>query len=184
MEKKFLSVQDIALIGMFTALIAICSWISVPLGPVPFTLQTFGVFVTAGVLGTKRGMVSVLVYMLIGLIGVPVFAGFSAGPGVLAGPTGGFIVGFLLTALIVGILTKVWKVKTEQMKIAVLVVGMFLGDLACFALGTVWFIVVMKCSLAQALIWCVVPYIIPDLIKIGFAAVFVNRLKKYIKIFA
>ena len=91
--------RDMIYIAMFAIIIAICSWISVP-ATVPFTLQTFGVFVTVGVLGGKRGSLSVLVYLLLGVIGVPVFAGFSGGLGVLLGSTGGYIIGLLFSALI------------------------------------------------------------------------------------
>lgn len=86
--------RDIVFIGIFAALIAICSWISIPT-TVPFTLQTMGVFTAVGLLGGKRGSLAVLVYILLGLVGLPVFAGFSGGVGVLFGTTGGYIIGFL-----------------------------------------------------------------------------------------
>ena len=87
---------DIVYIAVFAVIMAICSWISIPTA-VPFTLQTFGVFVAVGVLGGKRGTLSILVFILLGAIGVPVFAGFSGGIGVLAGTTGGYIIGFLFS---------------------------------------------------------------------------------------
>ena len=173
---------DITLIALFAALMAICSWISIPL-TVPFTLQTFAVFVTLEIIGGKRGTLSILVFLLLGAIGVPVFAGFSSGPGVIAGPTGGYIVGFLLTALIIGLLMNLTKGKSEITKIVITVVSMILGDVACFAVGTVWFMVVMKMNLSASLTLCVVPYIVPDLAKIIVATIIVNRLKKYAKIF-
>ena len=89
---------DLAYIAIFAVLIAICSWISIPM-TVPFTLQTFGVFMAVGVLGGKRGSLAVLVYILLGVIGVPVFAGFSGGLGILLNNTGGYIIGFLFSAL-------------------------------------------------------------------------------------
>lgn len=90
---------DLAYIAIFAVLIAICSWISIPM-TVPFTLQTFGVFMAVGVLGGKRGSLAVLVYILLGVIGVPVFAGFSGGLGILLNNTGGYIIGFLFSALV------------------------------------------------------------------------------------
>ena len=90
---------DLAYIAIFAVLIAICSWISIPM-TVPFTLQTFGVFMAVGVLGGKRGSLAVLVYILLGAIGVPVFAGFSGGLGILLNNTGGYIIGFLFSALV------------------------------------------------------------------------------------
>ena len=104
-SKRFKTI-DIAYIGIFAALIAVCSWISIPLA-VPVTLQTMAVCITAGLLGTKKSVLTVVVYILLGLIGVPVFAGFSSGVGVLFGMTGGYIIGFIFTALIVGIMLKV-----------------------------------------------------------------------------
>ena len=130
-QKKFLSVQDMVLIAVFTAIMAICSWISVSAGPVPFTLQTFAVFVTAALLGTKRGTIAVVVYILLGIIGVPVFAGLTGGPSVIAGPTGGFIVGFILTAIIIGLLMNLANGKSEVVKLVITVVAMVLGDVAC-----------------------------------------------------
>ena len=88
----------LVLSAMFVAVIAICSWISIPT-TVPFTLQTLGIFIAAGLLGWKYGTLSVAVYILLGLVGVPVFANFSSGVGAIMGPTGGYIIGFLFTAV-------------------------------------------------------------------------------------
>ena len=89
---------DMAYIALFAVLMAVCSWISIP-SVVPFTLQTFGVFVAVSVLGGKRGTLAVVLYLLMGIVGLPVFAGFSGGLGILLGSTGGYIVGFVFTAL-------------------------------------------------------------------------------------
>ena len=91
---------DMAYVAMFAILIAICAWISIPM-TIPFTMQTFGIFLAVGVLGGKRGSLAVLVYLLMGIVGLPVFSGFTGGIGCLAGATGGYIVGFLLSALVV-----------------------------------------------------------------------------------
>ncbi len=168
---------SIVYVAMFTAIIIVCAQIQIPFGQVPFTLQTLGVFTAAAMLGFKRGTLSVFVYMLAGLIGLPVFAGFSGGAGVIAGPTGGYIVGFVFTALIVGIMTdklgrKMW----------VLVVSMIAGLAACYAFGTVWFSIVTKTDIWSALMLCVVPYLIGDALKIAVASVLVNRLDKIIKL--
>ena len=97
---KKLRIVDMAYIALFAALMAVCSWISIP-ATVPFTLQTFAIFAALGLLGGKRGTVAVAVYLLLGAIGVPVFAGFQGGIGALLGTTGGYLLGFLLSALIV-----------------------------------------------------------------------------------
>ena len=117
---------DMVYIAMFTVLIAICSWISIPT-TVPFTLQTFGVFVTVGVLGGKRGSLSVLIYLLLGAIGIPVFAGFTGGMGIVLGSTGGYIIGFLLSALLMWGMEKLLGKKTW-----VLALSMVLGLLVCY----------------------------------------------------
>ena len=179
-NKKFKTI-DLAYIGIFAALIAVCSWISIPLPTVPVTLQTMGVCIAAGLLGTKRGILTVLVYILLGLIGVPVFSGFSAGVGVLAGATGGYIIGFIFTALIVGIM-----LKFLGKKVCVYILSMIIGIAVCYAFGTAWFMIYNNSkgdavSLVMALGWCVTPFIIPDLVKISAAAVLCKRLNKYVK---
>ena len=173
------SVRDMALSALFAALIAVCSWISVP-SAVPFTLQTFGVFMAAGLLGGKRGTVSVLIYILLGAAGIPVFSGFKGGAGVLAGSTGGYIVGFLFTALIMWL----FEAKARNRKYR-LPISMAVGLLACYAFGTAWFMVVYardsgSIGLITALSWCVFPYIIPDALKILLAAVMTRRLRPLI----
>ena len=127
---------DMAYIAIFAVLIAICSWISIPM-TVPFTLQTFGVFMAVGVLGGKRGSLAVLVYILLGAIGVPVFAGFSGGFGILLNNTGGYIIGFLFSALAMWAIESLWGKKP-----VVQIISMVVGLLVCYAMGTIWFMVV------------------------------------------
>lgn len=172
--------RDMVLISIFAAIIAVCSWIAIP-AAVPFTLQTMGVFIACGVLGGKRGALSVLTYILLGIVGVPVFAGFSGGVGAVLGSSGGYIVGFLLSALLMWGTEKLFGSGT-----VVLGVSMVLGLVACYAVGTAWFMLVYTkntgaVGIGTVLGWCVIPFIIPDLIKIAVALVLTNRLKKVIK---
>lgn len=173
--------RNMVYIAMFAVLISICSWISIP-SAVPFTMQTFGIFLAVAVLGGKRGSLAVLVYLLLGLVGVPVFAGFSGGIGCLAGTTGGYIVGFQLTALVM------WAMEVMLgKKNWVLFVSMVLGTAACYAFGTVWFMYVYArttgaIGLGTALGWCVIPYIIPDLLKAALALALRGRLCRAIRI--
>lgn len=159
---------DIVYIAIFAALMAVCSWISVST-IVPFTLQTFGVFLAVCLLGGKHGTISVLVYILLGAVGLPVFAGFSGGIGSLLGNTGGYIIGFLFSALVM------WAFeKLLGKKLWVYAVSMVLGLIVCYAFGTVWFMIVYARSndavgLITVLGWCVFPFIIPDLVKIALA---------------
>ena len=178
----FLSIQDMVMVAIFAALIAACSLIQIPLGPVPFTLQTFGVFVTAGILGTKKGTLAVIIYVLLGLIGVPVFGG-SGGVGVIVGPTGGYITGFIFTALIIGLIMKPFVKSKMQINMAMTILAMVIGDAVCFVIGTAQFMLVMKTNLAVAMGYCVIPFIIPDIAKIVIATILVNRMKKYVGIF-
>ena len=173
--KNSLTTRDIATIAMGVALIAVCSWISVPM-TIPFTMQTFAVCLVTALFGLHRGMWTVLCYILLGAVGAPVFAGFSGGFGVLLGTTGGYIVGFLFTALIVGL-----AVEKFGRSLPVLVVSMVIGILVCYAFGTVWFMVVYArktgpIGLGTALGWCVIPYLLPDAVKIALASVLTGRL--------
>lgn len=164
---------DMVYIGIFTVLIAVCSWISIP-AAVPFTLQTFGVFMAVEVLGGKRGTMAVLVYILMGAVGIPVFAGFQGGIGVIFNTTGGYVVGFLCSALIM------WAAESLfGKKPLVRLLSMAAGLIACYVLGTIWFMVVYgrttgAVGLMTVLGWCVIPFIIPDLVKIGLAY-FISR---------
>ncbi|MEE0424543.1 MAG: biotin transporter BioY [Blautia sp.] len=170
---------DLAYIAIFAVVMAVCSWISIPM-TVPFTLQTFGVFMAVGVLGGKRGTLAVLVYILLGVVGVPVFAGFSGGIGVLLNTTGGYIVGFLFSALVMWGIEKVFGKKP-----VVQIISMVIGLLVCYALGTIWFMVVYArttgaVGLGTVLSWCVIPFIVPDLVKIALAFVLSRKVRKYV----
>ena len=171
--------KDMVYISMFAVLIAICSWISIP-AAVPFTLQTMAVFTAVGLLGGKRGTISVLLYILLGAIGIPVFAGFSGGVGVLMGTTGGYIVGFLFSALLM------WAMEASFGKGRIIrILSMVLGLIVCYAFGTIWFMFVYTkttgpVGIAAVLGWCVIPFIIPDCIKIVVAFILTDRLKKVV----
>ena len=181
MEKKKhkFKTLDLVYIGLSAALIAICAWITIPL-TVPITLQTLGVCLVAGLFGAKKGTFSVLIYILLGAVGVPVFSGFRGGIGVLAGSTGGYILGFIFTALIVGLIAD----KTE--KLWAIALSMAGGVLICYIFGTAWFAFIYAkantpASLGTILGWCVLPFLLPDAVKIIFSAILTKRLKRYIK---
>ena len=178
MNRKLL---DLCYIAMGAALMAVCAWITIPFGFVPFTMQTFAVFAVAAVFGWKRGMLSLLVYVALGALGAPVFAGFRSGPGVLLGFTGGYIVGFFFTALLVGGAAERFHGKTLP-----LAVGIFLGMVAYYAFGSIWYLVVYThktgaIGLASILLQCVVPYLLPDAAKGALAVLVAKRLRKVVK---
>ena len=178
---KVMTTRNISFMALSVALMAVCSWISLPL-TVPVTLQTFAVFTAAGLLGIKRGTAAVAVYIMLGAIGLPVFAGFAGGLGVLFGSTGGYIIGFVFSALVVGLITKIFGRETIA-----LVISMTAGLLVCYIFGTAWFMYVYTqksgaVALTTVLGWCVIPFIIPDIAKIVLAVIVVKRVSKHIKL--
>ena len=186
---------DMILIGLFAALIAVCAQIQIP-AAVPFTLQTFAIFLAVGLLGGKRGTVSVVIYILLGMVGLPVFAGFKGGIAALLGTTGGYIIGFIFSALLMWALEKpvsslfgketgADSKKNIFRKMAGPAISMILGLIVCYIFGTAWFVIVYTntkepIGIMTALGWCVFPFIIPDLIKIALALVLTLRLRKFV----
>lgn len=181
-KQSKLSTRDLVYVALCASLMAICSWISIP-AAVPFTLQTFAVFLVVGVLGGKLGTLSVIVYILIGSIGIPVFSGFKGGLSALAGPTGGYILGFILSALVMWAFEKFLGRKT-----LFLAISMIIGLILCYLFGTIWFIIVYSSkngeaiSMMSALSMCVFPFIIPDAVKIALALSLTKTLRKVINI--
>lgn len=177
-----LTTLDLVYIALFAVLIAICAWISIP-STVPFTLQTFAVLCTMGLLGGKRSVLAVLVYLLLGAVGIPVFAGFRGGLGVLLGLTGGYLVGFLIASLLYWLVTSLLK---DQLWVRIL--AMVLGLIVCYAFGTWWFMIAYAratgpIGLSTALGWCVVPFIIPEVIKTVLAIFMVKVVPQRVKAF-
>lgn len=179
-KKPFLTTHELCTTALGAALMAICAWISIPTA-VPFTLQTFAVFLVTGLLGLKCGTLSVLVYLLLGAVGLPVFTGFKGGVGALVGTTGGYLVGFIFIALTVGLFTKLFG-----RKLPVLVGSMALGMAICYAFGSAWFMILYTqttgpIAIGSVLSMCVVPFLIPDAIKILLAAFLTRRLEGQLK---
>ena len=179
MERRTKGFQaiDLAYVAVCAALMAVCSWISIP-ATVPFTLQTFAVFCSLGLLGGRRGTAAILVYLLLGALGVPVFAGFSGGIGILFGTTGGYLLGFILMGLVYWLGERL-SMDSRNIRI----ISMILGLLLCYAFGTAWFMFVYArqtgaIALGTALAWCVVPFLLPDLVKMALALLLSGRLRK------
>ena len=173
--KRGFSTRDLAAAAMGTALIAVCAWLSIPT-TVPFTMQTFAICFLAGLFGLRLGIWTVLCYLLLAAVGAPVLAGFKGGIGAMLGPTGGYLLGFVFTALTVGL-----GVRRFGRRLPALPLCMALGILLCYAFGTVWFLFVYAknsgpVSLGTALGWCVLPYLLPDALKIALASALVRRL--------
>lgn len=158
-------VAAIAKIAVMAAVICILGPLSVPIGPVPVTTGLLGIFLAVYILGGVSGGISVLLYILIGFAGLPVFAGFKAGPSVLFGPTGGYIIGYIFLAFISGWFVKKFR-KTSVKNLIFQFLGMVLGLAVCYAFGTAWLALSMKLSFQAALAAGVLPFIGFDIAKI------------------
>ncbi len=172
-------IKDCVLISLFTAIIAVSSFITIP-SPVPFTLQTLAVFCTLTILEGKKGFLAITLYVILGAIGLPVFSNFSGGVGHLSGATGGYISGFILTALVYSLVTRLSSNNNRTKA-----VGLFTGLLACYAFGTFWYVAIYLKDLnlqtfLSSLSICVLPFVIPDLIKIRIALLIDKKLSPFI----
>ena len=173
MKNKKLTTYQMAVTALMTAVMCVLGPLSVPIGAVPISLTNLVICFTVWLLGAKLGTLSVALYLLIGLVGVPVFSGYGAGIAKLAGPTGGYLVGYLLLAFIGGLFIE--KSKGQPV---VSGIGLVLGDAACYVLGTAWFVFQMQCELSYALSVCVYPFIALDLAKIVVSCVVGALLRK------
>ena len=169
---KKLSTRTLILCAIFAALTAVFSQIAIPLPMVPINLAMLAVFLAGGVLGPWAGALSQVVYVLLGAIGLPVFSQFTGGLGIIVGPTGGYIAGYVVAAMITGLTVQKWCSPLP------LALGMAAGLAACYALGTAWFMVVTGSALGAALMTCVVPFLIGDAVKIAVAAALSPRLRR------
>ena len=175
-----LRTSELAQIALGAVLLTVCAWIVLPF-PVPFTLQTFALFLILFTLGGRKGLYAVAVYLLLGLVGLPVFSGFQGGIGVLLGATGGYLAAFPAAAGIYWLMTA-----KPGKSLPVRAIACVLGLTACYAIGTAWFLLVYTRStgpltLAAALGWCVIPFIVPDLLKLGLALGLSRRLRPHLK---
>lgn len=172
-----LDTKTIALIGAMTAVICIMGplALTLPISPVPISLGTLAIYFIPYVLGMKRGTISCLIYLLIGLVGLPVFTGFSSGPAKLLGPTGGYLVGYIFMALICGFVID----RTNKMPMCFL--GMILATAVLYLFGTVWLAYQAGMNFGEALAAGVLPFIPGDIAKIVIAMIAGPQIKKRLK---
>ena len=180
MIRSKIQTLDMVYIAIGIALISVCSWISVPTA-VPFTLQTFAVFLVLSLLGGKRGTIATVLYVILGTLGLPIFSHFTGGIGVILGSTGGYIVGFIFMGLIYMLAERMFGQKRFA-RIIALVIGL----IVCYAFGTAWFMYVYTrdtgaVGLFAVLGWCVFPFIIPDIIKLVLALMIAKRVRPVIR---
>ena len=174
-------IKDMSLVALFSAIIVICSLITIP-SVIPFTLQTFAVFLCLNILGAKKGIISILIYILLGVVGLPVFSGFNGGIGALLNVTGGYIIGFIFSALVFWLITSIFNKKTRKI---VNLIASFAGLIVCYIFGTLWYVLLFvkkgdSISFASAFTICVLPFIIPDILKIVLSVVISEKVRNHI----
>lgn len=173
--RKF-STKRLVTIALLTAVICVMAPWSVPIGPIPLTLATFAIYLAAYILGPVDATISVLVYLIIGIIGVPVFSGATGGLAKVAGPTGGYLVGYLFLACIAGF----FAYKFEKL-IWLQVAGMIIGTAVLYFFGTAWYCIQAQAAVGYAIGACVMPFLLGDAIKIAVASVIGIPVRKQLK---
>ena len=178
-NKQRKTVKEICYAALGAAVLTVCSWICLPIGEIPLTLQTFGLCLICATLGAKVGTLATAAYLALGFIGVPVFAGFTGGAGKLFSPTGGYLVGFLVAAPLIGFTAE------RKTRFSAVALAMSAGILLAYVFGTAWLTILYfqggeRVGLWTALITCVFPYLPFEILKIAFAAPLSVRLKKTI----
>ena len=171
-HKPKLTIRQMAMIAILTAITCVLAPLSIPIGPVPISLTNLVIYFGLYILGTKFETISYVIYLLIGLVGIPVFSGFTAGPGKLFGTTGGYLIGFIPMALIAG-----FFITRFARKKAMHFLGMVLGTVVCYAIGTVWLSFVAGLDAWAALMAGVIPFIPGDLIKIILALILGPKIR-------
>ncbi|MDO5715198.1 MAG: biotin transporter BioY [Tissierellia bacterium] len=172
--------KDLTMIALFTALIAIGAFISIPIGPVPFTMQNFFVFMAGLLLLPQHAFTSVLLYVLLGLIGLPIFAGFHGGPSMIFQPTFGFLIGFIVGAYIIS------KIAYHSPRLGTIVMALLLGEIVFYLIGLPYMYLYFNhmihtpTDFSAILSMGLIPFIIPDMVKLGIATLVAPRLFKAI----
>ena len=173
---KKATIYELAAAAVMAAVLCVVAPLSIPIGPIPISLATLVLYLSVHVLRTRSALISCAVYLALGAFGLPVFSGYAGGIAKLAGPTGGFLVGYLFLVLIAGLF--VWqstKLEKPVLRMVFSVLGMLLGTAVLYAFGTLWFMFHAKAALGYALSVCVLPFLPGDLVKIALAAV-IGRL--------
>ena len=169
-------IRQLCFVALMSAVMCLLGPLAIPIGPVPISAMTLIIYLTMYVLGMKLATVSCMIYLLLGFVGVPVFAGYTGGAAKLLGATGGYLVGYICLTLIGGFIMERFSYKRIWC-----IVGMVLGKAVLYAFGTVWFMILMECGLGYALSSCVVPFLIGDLAKIVLAELVGQEVRKRLK---
>jgi biotin transport system substrate-specific component len=166
------SVRMNVLCALFAAVCAVCSQLTIPIQPVPITLGTFAVLMAGGFLGKRYGLISIVIYLLLGMAGVPVFSMMRSGVSVLAGPSGGFILGFAPMAYIVGLVSEKLGYSFKSMIVATLA-----GTAICYIMGIGWFMFLTGTGIWAAMLMCMFPFLPGDFVKVLLASFLVSRYR-------
>ena len=181
MKHDYKTIRTMITAALGAAFLTICAWISIPFGEIAITMQTFAVFLLSNVLGGKRTFQALCIYLLLGLTGLPVFTGFRGGVGVILGPTGGYIWGFLLCAG-----CGWFQERFLPGQRAVVILSAITGMLLCYLCGSLWYAFIYgtgsRSELTAIVLKCVLPYLIPDGIKITLALTLAPRIQKQIHV--
>lgn len=172
---KKTNIYFIASCAIITALICIFAPMSVPIGPVPISLTNLVLYFAIYLLGWKGSTASYIIYMLLGLVGLPVFSGFQGGPAKLVGPTGGYLIGFIFITIIAGL---VFEKTSGKLRIPMTILAMVASTAITYAFGTMWFVHMMECEVSYALGICVFPFIPFDLGKMVIATIIAIPVRK------
>lgn len=177
-QKQTFHIRQLTTVGLMTAVLCVLGplALNIPFSPVPVSLGMLGIYLATSILGMRSGVLSVVIYILLGFAGVPVFVNFTAGAGKLFGPTGGYIIGYIFMALVCGFFIDKWNGRFMMGFL-----GMVLGTAVCYLFGTVWLACQMSLTLPQALIAGVLPYIPFDLAKLLLALVLGRQVRKRLK---
>ena len=167
------SVRMQVMCALFTAVCAVFSQLTIPIQPVPITLGSFAALMAGGFLGKRYGFLSLVIYLLLGMAGVPVFSMMRAGVSVIAGPSGGFIVGFAVMAFIVGLVGEKLGFTFKNM-----LLGTVLGTAACYTMGLAWFMFLTGNGLWPSMLLCMFPFLPGDITKIVLASYLISRYRK------
>ena len=184
--KTAFSVREMVFTALFAAVMCAIAPVAVPVGPVPITLGSLAVYLAAGTLGAKFGTISVALYVALGAVGLPVFSGFRGGFQIIAGATGGFLIGFILCALATGLIVELFRKIEPRVagkrrrlisKYVFYALGMVIGTVLLYTCGTVWFMFVTENTLAASLGLTVVPFLFGDALKIILACIAAPQLR-------
>ena len=179
-----MSIKRIVSIALMTAVICVLSpfAIAIPISPVPVSLATLAIYLTLMIIGLVDGTISVIIYVILGFAGAPVFTGFTGGVGKVLGPTGGYIIGYIFLAMIEGIFVERARgARPYEKASAIVFLGMLLGTLVLYAFGSLWLARQANMSLAAALSVGALPFIIGDIVKMIVALFVGTKIRKALK---